>query len=127
MLKPWLVWEKTKKSKVHFNCITLTNLLLTKFQNCQQGQVQNIANKHLTHSHTMTPFDVSGKEQFSKHCGEKEKMLATSIFSFSHNVFYTIKETEIIIYVTFILLSANALNLDKVKFLLSGNGLKKLK
>ena len=26
----------------------------------------------LTHSHTMTPFDVSRKEAFSKHCGKEE-------------------------------------------------------
>ena len=38
-------------------------------------------------------------------------------------VFSTLSRTEIIIYVIFILLSANALNLDKVKFLSSGNGL----
>ena len=28
------------------------------------------------------------KETFRKHRGKKEKMLVTSIFSFSHNVFY---------------------------------------
>ena len=27
----------------------------------------------LTHSHTMTPFDVSGKEAYSKHCGKSRK------------------------------------------------------
>ena len=55
-------------------------------------------------------------------------MLITSIFSFSHNVFLqcfpTLSKTEIIIYVTSILSSANALNLDKVKFLSSGKGLR---
>ena len=51
-------------------------------------------------------------------------MLVTSIFSFSHN-FSTLSKTEIIIYVTFILLSANAFNLE-VKLLLSGNELKKI-
>ena len=51
-------------------------------------------------------------------------MLATSVFSFSHNVFYsTLSKTEIIIYVTFILSSANAFNLDKAKFLWSENRL----
>ena len=39
-------------------------------------------------------------------------------------MFSTLSKTEIIIYVRFILSSANALNLDKVKFLSSGNGLK---
>ena len=27
----------------------------------------------LTHSHTMKPFDASGKEAFSKHCGKRRK------------------------------------------------------
>ena len=38
-------------------------------------------------------------------------------------MFSTVSKTEIIIYVTFILLSANAFNLGKVKFLLSRNDL----
>ena len=38
-------------------------------------------------------------------------------------MFSTISKTKIIIYVTFILSSADAFNLDKVKFLSSGNGL----
>ena len=46
----------------------------------------------LTHSHTMTPFDTSGKEAFFKTGWEKEKMLVTSIFSFSHNIFYSITD-----------------------------------
>ena len=29
--------------------------------------------KGLTHSRTITPYDVSGKEAFSKHCGERTK------------------------------------------------------
>ena len=33
----------------------------------------------------------SSEEGFEKHW-EKEKMLVTSIFSFSHNVFYSVKE-----------------------------------
>ena len=44
---------------------------------------------------------------------EKEKMLVTSIFSFSHNVFDPIKHKEVIILANFILLSANASNLDQ--------------
>ena len=46
----------------------------------------------LTHSHTMTPFDTSGKKRLFKTLWEKEKMLVTSIFSFSHHVFYPIKD-----------------------------------
>ena len=41
----------------------------------------------LTHSHTMTPFDTPGTQAFWKHW-EKEKLLVTSNFSFSHSVFY---------------------------------------
>ena len=33
-------------------------------------------------------FNNPEKDAFSKHCGKKEKMLVTSIFSFYHNVFY---------------------------------------
>ena len=27
--------------------------------------------QELTHSHTMTPFDAPGKEEFWKHCGKR--------------------------------------------------------
>ena len=58
---------------------------------------------------------------------EKEKILVkilvTIIFSFFPTT-STVSKTESIIYVTFILPSANAFNLDKVKFLSSGKGLK---
>ena len=37
----------------------------------------------LTHSHTMTPSDAPGKTLW-----EKEKLLFTSNFPFSHSVFY---------------------------------------
>ena len=40
----------------------------------------------LTHSHTMTPFDAPGKSLL-KTLWEKEKLLVTSNFSFSHSVF----------------------------------------
>ena len=35
--------------------------------------LKQIADDILTHSHTMTPFDVSGKETFPKHCGKRRK------------------------------------------------------
>ena len=41
----------------------------------------------LTLSDTIPTFNDLEKEAFWKHCGEKEKMLVTSIFSFSHNAF----------------------------------------
>ena len=36
----------------------------------------------------MTPFDAIGKQDFLKTLWEKEKLLVTSNFSFSHSVFY---------------------------------------
>ena len=42
--------------------------------------------------HTIQSFNDPEEETFRKHCGEKEKMLVTSIFSFSHNGFYCIKD-----------------------------------
>ena len=49
----------------------------------------------LTHSHTMTPFDAPGKQAFWKHW-EKEKLLITSNFSFTHSVFYLFRELSAI-------------------------------
>ena len=54
----------------------------------------------LTHSHTMAPFDESGKRRTA----------CTSNFSYSYN-FSTLSKTYIIIFVTFNLSSANAFNL----------------
>ena len=51
-------------------------------------------------------------------------MLVTSIFSFSHNVFYPVGESEIIISIIFIMSSANAFILDHSKFPLFGKELK---
>ena len=53
----------------------------------------------LTHSHTMTPFDAFGKEAYQNIAGKGEN--AGNQFS-----------TLMIIYVTVILSSANAFNLD---------------
>ena len=91
----------------------------------EHGQVQNFVLCYRVDplSHYDTFWRVWKKNLF-KTLREKEKMLVTSIFSFSHNVLYSIK-TEIIIYNIFILSSAIAFNLDKVKFLSSGNGLSK--
>ena len=44
----------------------------------------------LTHYHTMPHFDPLKIYIYGKHCEEKEKLLVTSNFSFSHNVFYPI-------------------------------------
>ena len=45
----------------------------------------------LTYFHTMTPFDASGKEAFENTVGKGE-IACKSNFSFSHNVFYSIKD-----------------------------------
>ena len=44
--------------------------------------------KSLTHSHTMTPFDIPGETSLLKTLWAKEKLLVTSNFSFSPSVFY---------------------------------------
>ena len=43
----------------------------------------------------MTPIDAPGKQAFWKHW-EKEKLLITSNFSFSHSVFYLFGELSAI-------------------------------
>ena len=62
----------------------------------------------------MTPFDGSGKEAFLKTLWEKEKL---------PTMFSTLSKTEITIFVTFNLSSANAFNLVGAKILSCGNGL----
>ena len=57
---------------------------------------------------------------------EKEKMLVTSIFSFSHNVFYP-RKTNLKFLVTFDLSPTNAFNLDMANILLFGKGIKQCK
>ena len=61
----------------------------------------------LTHYHTIPTFDNHEKEAFRKHCGNQHFLLL-------HNVFYP---SENKFSVTFILSSANALNLDQSKIL----------
>ena len=52
-------------------------------------------------------------------------MLVTSIFFFSHNVFYPMKHNfNVLSYIEFNLSSSNAFNLGKPKILSSGKGLK---
>ena len=78
----------------------------------------------LTLCHTVPTFKDPETEDFWK--GEKEKkekMLVTSIFSFSHNVFDP-SQTKLIFSFTFILLSANASNLDQSKILSFGEKLR---
>ena len=44
----------------------------------------------------MTPFDTPGKQAFLKTLWEKEKLLVTSNFSFTHSVFYPFRELSAI-------------------------------
>ena len=81
-----------------------------------------IKTKALTHSHTVTLFDVCGKEAFLKHCGIRGNA-GNQHFLLFPQCFYSIKH-GFIIYVKFILSSANAFNLDQVKFLSFGTGLR---
>ena len=73
--------------------------------------------------HTIPTFNEPKNEAFWKHCRKKEKMLVTSIFSFS-TMFSTLSKTEIIIWATFILSSANAFNLVTSRILSFGKELK---
>ena len=59
---------------------------------------------------------MSGKEAFFKTFGEKEKNADYQHFLLFPSRFSIPSQTEMIIYVTFILSSANAFNLDKIKF-----------
>ena len=56
----------------------------------------------VTHSHTMTHFDVSGKEAFRKTLWEKEKFLVQAISPFP-TMFYILSNTQIFIFVTFVI------------------------
>ena len=62
------------------------------------------------------------KNAFENIVGKGENAV-TSIFSFSHSVFYDILKTNFNILVTFMLSSANALNLDQSKILSFGKGI----
>ena len=72
----------------------------------------------------MTPLRDLGKKPFENPVGEG-KITCTSNFSFSHIVFYSIKDRNyhFIIFVTFNLSSANAFSLLWSKILSCGNAL----
>ena len=74
---------------------------------------------YLTRSHTMAPFDTSRKEAFLKHCGKRRNCLNKQFLPFP-TMFSTLSKTEIIIFVTFNLSSANAFNLVWSKILSRG-------
>ena len=70
----------------------------------------------LTFYNTITTFNYPVQATIWKKLWEKEKMLVTSIFSFSHNVFYP-SQDKFQFLSLFFLSSANAFNLDLTKIL----------
>ena len=66
----------------------------------------------------ISDFKQSSERRLLKTLLEKEKMLVSSIFSFFHNVFCPSRNTFwYFFFITFILLSTNAFNLDQSKIL----------
>ena len=61
----------------------------------------------------------------SKTLREKEKLLVTSNFSFSHSVFYQFRELSAI-FIKFRIVVCRLFQFGRVKNLLSGNGLKRV-
>ena len=55
---------------------------------CEKGVKLEMCIKELTHSHTITAIEVPGETSLLKTLWEKEKLLITSNFSFSHSIFY---------------------------------------
>ena len=78
----------------------------------------------LAHSHTMTPFDVPGKQVLLKTLWEKEKLLVTSNFSFINCVFYPFKERSAI-FIKFKIVVCTLFQFGPVQNLSSGIGLVK--
>ena len=95
-----------------------TPLSLAGLQIREKQMSQAISEWDLTLYHTVPTFNNTEKKKASENIAEKQKMLVTCIFSFSHNVFFP--ETEIIILATFNLLSAKALDMVKSKKLSFG-------
>ena len=56
--------------------------------NLDQSKILSSGNM-LTLYPIIQTFNDSEKEAFRKHCGKRRKCCLTSIFSFSHNVFYS--------------------------------------
>ena len=77
--------------------------------------------KQITLNYKMTTFDTY-KEKQMKTWWEKGKMLVTSIFFFFPATFSTLQETNLMLCVTFNLLSANVSNSLESEILSSGKG-----
>ena len=95
-------------------CVVMVNSsLMSKFEPCPD----------LTHYRTIPTFNTSGKESFRKQCGKRRKCWCTAFSPFP-TMFSTLPKMYFKFSITFILLSANAFNLEQSKILSSGNGLK---
>ena len=81
--------------------------------------------KRLTLHHTITTFNDPDREALLKTLWEKEKMLVTSISSFSHNVLQPSKKQTSNFQSHFVLSSAHAFNLDQSKILLNPHDIPK--
>ena len=57
----------------------------------EKSTIFSVECEELTHSHTKTPFECLEKKPF-ENIVEKGEIACPSNFSFSHNVFYPIKE-----------------------------------
>ena len=53
--------------------------------------------KHLNRYTTISKFDTFEEKASQKNNGKSEKMLVTIIYSFSHNVFYLLKDNFFIL------------------------------
>ena len=71
-------------------------------------------------------FSRPSETSLLKTLWEKEKLLVTSNFSFTHSVFYPVKELALLFSSNSKLPSADCFNLDLSKILSSGNGLNEL-
>ena len=57
------------------------------------SKLKRNADTILTHSHSLTPFDVSRKEAFSKHCGKRRKCWSPAFSPFP-TMFSTLSKTN---------------------------------
>ena len=73
-----------------------------------------VMNNGLTHSHTMTPFDASGKEAFWKHCGKRRNCSQRAISPFP-TVFSTCLDNFLPFLSNLKLSSANSFSLEESK------------
>ena len=83
--------------------------------------------KSLSLYYRIPTYNDIEKKSLLKTLWEKEKMLVSSIFSFSHNVFLAVQKEFLFLSYIYILSSANLFNLDKSKILSFGEDLQEEK